>query len=125
MKAFLFAIAVLSACGSNAPPPSAPVENAAPPKPTPAPEPAAPLPADMATGFDLYVTPDTVTTWRIDGEARTERLPSRIRGIATGHHSVEIEPPPGFLGARADIDVDAGKSHELRLTLQPAPSAKP
>ncbi|MEP6865839.1 MAG: hypothetical protein ABJE66_34785 [Deltaproteobacteria bacterium] len=51
--------------------------------------PPPPVTPDPNTGFDLDVSPQ-VTQWRIDGEVRTDRLPSRIRGIAPGPHTIQI-----------------------------------
>ncbi|MDQ3365383.1 MAG: PEGA domain-containing protein, partial [Myxococcota bacterium] len=74
---------------------------------------------DQHTGFDLYVTPAGVTQWKLDGEARTDRLPSRIRGIAPGSHAVQIEPPPGFLSETQQVVVEAGKAGRVDVALQP------
>ncbi|HEU0033794.1 MAG TPA: protein kinase [Kofleriaceae bacterium] len=75
--------------------------------------------ADANTGFDLYVTPAGVTQWKLDGEPRTDRLPSRIRGIAPGVHAVQIDPPPGFMSQNQQITVEAGKPGKLEIELQP------
>jgi len=77
--------------------------------------------ADPSTGFDLYVTPAGVTQWRLDGEARTDRLPSRIRGISPGPHTVQIEPPPGFLSQLQKVAVELGKAPKVEISLQPIP----
>jgi len=74
---------------------------------------------DQNTGFDLYVTPAGVTQWHLDGETRTDRLPSRIRGIAPGVHTVAIDAPPGFVGGSQQVPVEAGKSGKIEITLQP------
>jgi serine/threonine protein kinase len=75
--------------------------------------------ADPSTGFDLYVTPAGITQWKLDGEARTDRLPSRIRGIAAGMHTVQIDPPPGFLSQSQQVAVELGKAPRIEVTLQP------
>jgi serine/threonine protein kinase len=88
------------------------------PTPTPpAPTPAAP--ADQNTGFDLYVTPGGITQWKLDGEARTDRLPSRIRGISPGPHTVQIDPPAGFMSQNQQVNVESGKAPKVEITLQP------
>nr|MBA3819879.1 hypothetical protein [Deltaproteobacteria bacterium] len=74
---------------------------------------------DQHTGFDLYVTPAGVTQWKLDGEARTDRLPSRIRGITPGSHAVQIEPPPGFMSETQQVVVEAGKAARVDVKLQP------
>jgi eukaryotic-like serine/threonine-protein kinase len=74
---------------------------------------------DQDTGFDLYVVPAGTFTWRLDGEARTDRLPSRIRGIAPGQHTVAIDAPPGFMSANLPITVEAGKAQKVEIVLQP------
>jgi serine/threonine protein kinase len=77
------------------------------------------VPGDPNTGFDLYVTPPGVTQWKLDGDARTDRLPSRIRGIAAGPHTVQIDPPPGFLSQLQQVAVELGKAPKVEITLQP------
>jgi hypothetical protein len=86
-----------------------------------APTPPPPVPAvgDQNTGFDLYVNPPGVVTWRLDGEARTDKLPSRIRGIAPGAHNVAIDAPPGFMSQNQPITVESGKSPKIEIVLQP------
>ncbi len=74
---------------------------------------------DQNTGFDLYVLPGGVTTWRLDGESRTDKLPSRIRGISPGTHSVSIDAPPGFMSQNMPITVDLGKSQKIEIALKP------
>ncbi len=81
---------------------------------------AAPVVAgDQNTGFDLYVTPPGTMTWRLDGEARTDRLPSRIRGIAPGQHTVALDAPPGFMSQNLSISVEQGKAPKVEIVLQP------
>jgi hypothetical protein len=80
-----------------------------------------PPPADPGTGFDLYVTPAGITQWKLDGESRTDRLPSRIRGISPGPHTVQIEPPPGFLSQLQQVAVELGKAPKVEIALQPIP----
>ena len=75
-------------------------------------------PADQNTGFDLYVSPAGVTQWKLDGEARTDRLPSRIRGITPGPHTVQIDPPPGFLSESKQVVVEAGRAERVEIALQ-------
>jgi len=94
------------------------------PQPAPAPvavRPTQPPPPDPGTGFDLYVTPAGITQWKLDGESRTDRLPSRIRGIVPGPHTVQIEPPPGFLSQHQQVAVEAGKAPKVEISLQPIP----
>jgi eukaryotic-like serine/threonine-protein kinase len=97
------------------------------PAPQPAPTPVAvkqppPPPApDPSTGFDLYVTPAGITQWKLDGDSRTDRLPSRIRGISPGPHTVQIEPPPGFLSQLQQVSVELGKAPRVEIALQPIP----
>jgi len=82
---------------------------------------AAPAPAvagDQNTGFDLYVQPPGTMTWRLDGEARTDKLPSRIRGISPGQHTVAIDAPPGFMSQNMPIQVELGKSPKVEIVLQ-------
>ena len=74
---------------------------------------------DQNTGFDLYVQPGGVTQWKLDGEARTDRLPSRIRGIAPGPHTVQIDPPAGFMSQNQQVNVLAGKSPKVEISLSP------
>jgi hypothetical protein len=74
---------------------------------------------DQNTGFDLYVQPPGTLTWRLDGEARTDRLPSRIRGIAPGRHTVAIDAPPGFMSQNMTVHVEAGKAPKVEIVLQP------
>ena len=62
------------------------------------------------TGFDLYVSPGNITQWKLDGESRTNQLPSRIRNIAPGPHSVMIEAPAGFMTQTQTINVELGKA---------------
>ena len=78
-----------------------------------------PAAGDQNTGFDLYVNPPGVTTWRLDGEARTDRLPSRIRGISPGPHQVSIDAPPGFMSQNQHVTVEAGKAPKVEIALQP------
>ncbi len=72
---------------------------------------------DDKTGFDLYVVPAGITRWRLDGELRTDRLPSRIRGIAPGPHAVVIEAPPGFMSQSQNVVVEAGHSQKITIEL--------
>lgn len=73
--------------------------------------------ADDHTGFDLYVLPAGITRWRLDGELRTDRLPSRIRGIAPGVHAVVIEAPPGFMSQSQNVTVEAGQAQKITIEL--------
>jgi serine/threonine protein kinase len=75
--------------------------------------------ADPNTGFDLYVTPPGTMTWRLDGESRKDRLPSRIRGIAPGVHQVAIDAPSGFLSQNQAVTVEAGKASKVEIVLTP------
>jgi hypothetical protein len=78
-----------------------------------------PATGDQDTGFDLYVTPPGTYTWRLDGEVRTDRLPSKIRGVAAGTHAVVIDAPAGFMGQNTSVTVEAGKAGKVEVTLQP------
>jgi hypothetical protein len=82
--------------------------------------PAAPQAAaiEQATGFDLYVVPAGVAQWRLDGDARTDRLPSRIRGISPGTHTVQIDAPPGFLSQTHKVEIVAGKAERVDIKLE-------
>ncbi len=81
--------------------------------------PVPPAVGDQNTGFDLYVQPGGVTQWKLDGESRTDRLPSRIRGIAPGPHTVQIDPPAGFMSQNQRVNVEAGKSPKVEIMLSP------
>jgi eukaryotic-like serine/threonine-protein kinase len=72
---------------------------------------------DDRTGFDLYVVPAGITRWRLDGELRTDRLPSRIRGIAPGVHAVVIEAPPGFMSQSQNVIVAASQASKVTIEL--------
>jgi len=89
------------------------------PTPTPTPDPATTVGGDQNTGFDLYVSPAGVTQWKLDGESRTDKLPSRIRGISPGSHSVAIDPPPGFLSQSEQVTVELGKAPKVEIVLSP------
>jgi serine/threonine protein kinase len=78
-----------------------------------------PPPADPNTGFDLYVTPPGTYQWKLDGESRTDKLPSRIRSITPGTHTIQIEPPPGFLSQSQQVTIELGKAQKVDITLQP------
>jgi serine/threonine protein kinase len=82
-------------------------------------KPVVPLAADPNTGFDLYVTPSGIMQWKLDGESRTDRLPSRIRGISAGEHTVQIEPLPGFLSQLQHVTVEDGKAPKVEIKLKP------
>jgi hypothetical protein len=86
---------------------------------TPGSDVAVAVAGDQNTGFDLYVVPGGVTTWRLDGESRTDKLPSRIRGISPGPHTVSIDAPPGFMSQNQPITVDAGKAPKVEIALKP------
>jgi serine/threonine protein kinase len=86
---------------------------------TDAPAKQTPPVATQDTGFDLYVTPSTVTRWRLDDETRTDKLPSRIRGITPGMHKVSIEAPPGFMSESQQVEVKAGLAPRVDITLDP------
>jgi eukaryotic-like serine/threonine-protein kinase len=72
---------------------------------------------DQNTGFDLYVSPAGISQWKLDGQVRTDRLPSRIRGIGPGVHEVAIEAPPGFVAQDTHVTVEAGKSSKVEINL--------
>ncbi|MGE0546708.1 MAG: protein kinase [Kofleriaceae bacterium] len=73
---------------------------------------------DQNTGFDLYVSPAGVTVWKLDGQTRTDRLPARIR-IAPGEHTVQIDPPPGFMSQSQLVRVEQGKAPKVEIALSP------
>jgi len=110
----IVAILLLVVSGKSKPvpqPAAAPAVKQPPPPPAP----------DPSTGFDLYVTPAGITLWKLDGDSRTDRLPSRIRGISPGPHTVQIEPPPGFLSQLQQVSVELGKAPKVEIALQPIP----
>jgi hypothetical protein len=120
MRAALLA-ALACGCWTGAVPPAAPPPSNVAPVAPPAPPPVdAAVANDEHTGFDLYVAQPGVTTWRIDGEVRTDRLPVRIRGIAPGPHEIEIDAPPGFTNATQTVDVELGKAPKVMIELVPA-----
>ena len=92
---------------------------AAPQPPVAAKPPSGTVTTDPNTGFDLYVAPPGITQWKLDGELRNDRLPSRIRGIAPGPHTVQIEPLPGFLSQSQQVSVELGKAPRIDIALQP------
>jgi serine/threonine protein kinase len=75
--------------------------------------------ADENTGFDLYVKPAGITQWKLDGESRTDKLPSQIRNIPPGLHRLQIDPPPGFLSHTQQVTVEAGKAGRVDIVLKP------
>ena len=75
--------------------------------------------ADENTGFDLYVKPPGITQWKLDGESRTDKLPSQIRNIQPGIHRLQIDPPPGFMSHNQQVTVEAGKAGRVEITLKP------
>jgi hypothetical protein len=74
---------------------------------------------DPNTGFDLYVNPPGMLTWKLDGEARTSKLPGRVRGITPGVHKVEIDAPAGYMSQNQTITVESGKAPKVDIVLQP------
>jgi serine/threonine protein kinase len=85
----------------------------------PASAPTQAVAGDSNTGFDLYVNPSGTVTWRLDGEARTDKMPSRIRGIAPGAHNVAIDAPAGFMSQNQPVTVELGRAHKVEIVLQP------
>jgi hypothetical protein len=71
------------------------------------------------TGFDLWVAPTGATKWWLDGEARTDRFPVRIRRLRPGSHTLRIEGPPGFASDERSITVKAGESPPIHIELRP------
>jgi hypothetical protein len=53
-------------------------------------------------------------TWRLDGEARTDALPSRIRGISPGCTPVAIDAPAGFMSQNMRSRSKLGKAPQRR-----------
>jgi serine/threonine protein kinase len=76
-------------------------------------------PGDANTGFDLFVTPATVTGWRIDDKPQSTSLPAQIRQVTIGKHRVSIDAPPGFMSVSQDVEVKAGTVDKVVITLQP------
>jgi hypothetical protein len=72
---------------------------------------------DAETGFDLFVEPAAVTGWKLDGELLTSRLPTRVRGLTPGVHTIEIVPPPGYAGQVRTLVVERNKPTKLQVTL--------
>jgi hypothetical protein len=64
------------------------------------------------------VNPPGVTTWRLDGETRHDRLPLRVRRLATGAHQIEIDGPPGFMSQSQAVTVEKGKAPKVEITLE-------
>jgi outer membrane protein OmpA-like peptidoglycan-associated protein len=79
--------------------------------------PVAEVDAGSATGFDLTVTP-AVTTWKLDGEDRTDRPPVHVRGIAPGRHKIALAGPPGFVGQEIGITVATGGVISVHAVLE-------
>ncbi len=73
---------------------------------------------DEKTGFDLFVRPGNVASWRLDGEARTDKLPLAIRRIAPGEHTVSIDAPPGFMSESQKVTVVAGQAQKVVIELK-------
>jgi hypothetical protein len=46
-------------------------------------------------------------------------LPSRIRGISPGPHTVAIDAPPGFMSQNQPVTVEAGKAPKIEILLTP------
>ena len=92
--------------------PTPPTQGDQPPAPTTA-------ASDQNTGFDLYVQPGGVTQWKLDGDARSDKLPLQIRNVAPGRHTVYIEAPAGFLSQSREIVVERGKAPKVEITLSP------
>ena len=80
---------------------------------------APPVEGDGTAGFDLYVTPATVASWRLDGVPQSTKPPVQIRKVALGKHQVAIDAPPGFLSINQDVEVKAGAVDKVVITLQP------
>ena len=78
-----------------------------------------PVEGDANTGFDLYVTPASVASWRLDGVPQSTKPPVQIRKVAPGKHQVAIDAPPGFLSINQDVEVKAGVVDKVAITLQP------
>ena len=74
---------------------------------------------DANTGFDLYVTPTSVTGWRIDDKPQSTTLPAQIRQVAVGKHRVSIDAPAGFMSVSQDVEVKAGQVERVTITLAP------
>jgi serine/threonine protein kinase len=79
----------------------------------------APVDGDPSTGFDLYVSPSGVSTWRLDDAVRNDRLPARIRRLAPGPHQVAIEAPPGYRSVTKTVTVEAGQAPRVNIPLEP------
>ncbi|MDX2092405.1 MAG: protein kinase [Kofleriaceae bacterium] len=75
--------------------------------------------SDQNTGFDLYVQPAGVTQWKLDGDARSDKLPLQIRNVTPGAHKIQIEAPPGFLSQSREVTVERGKAPKIEIVLSP------
>jgi serine/threonine protein kinase len=75
--------------------------------------------SDPNTGFDLYVQPAGVTQWKLDGDARSDKLPLQIRNVTPGQHKIQIEAPPGFLSQSREVTVERGKAPKIEIVLSP------
>jgi hypothetical protein len=101
----------------NRPPPATEEPRVADPPPAPVPPTDPADYPDPNTGFDLYVEPPYNVVWSIDGESRTDRLPSRVRGLAPGKHVIGIQPPAPYQPVEKKIFVENGKSIRVDIHL--------
>ncbi|WP_428269434.1 protein kinase domain-containing protein [Haliangium sp.] len=86
-------------------------------QPAPA-EPGVALSAEVraATGFDLFVVPDTATV-KLDGRALEMRVPIRERDLAPGPHELEVIAPDGYYSQTRTIVVEAGQAERHLIEL--------
>ncbi len=116
-------VVAASGCWTSLPPPttsSTPIASA-PRADAPVGVDAAPaVVSDDQTGFDLYVMPSGVTSWKLDGEPIDTRLPARVRGIVPGPHQIEIDAPTGYTSKTLEVDVELGKAPKLEIELDPS-----
>jgi hypothetical protein len=75
--------------------------------------------SDQNTGFDLYVQPSGVTQWKLDNDARSDKLPLQIRNVTPGRHTVYIEAPAGFLSQSREVVVERGQAPKVEIVLSP------
>jgi hypothetical protein len=74
------------------------------------------------TGFDLYVAPSNIaiSSWRLDGQSREVALPSRIRNVAPGPHTITIDAPVGLQSKTETVVVELNKAPKVVINLEGA-----
>jgi hypothetical protein len=91
----------------------------------PAPEPAATLPVDPNSGFDVTTDPPGSKV-RLDGQ-EIGTAPLRVRSLSAGKHLLEIGGIAGHKPTRQELVVEQGRAQSLAIKLEkeegpPAPS---